>query len=114
MKRFFKWIGTGLLIILLAGGAFAAHEWYADKPFYFNNLLNREMVKVAFDSPETLTSLGFLESMGITDKRLCFIKDKWLNSLYFLISCKEIGWFNLFKNFTVTATNRPDWSVLSK
>ncbi len=65
MKRFFKWIGTGLLIILLAGGAFAAHEWYADKPFYFNNLLNREMVKVAFDSPETLTSLGFLESVGI-------------------------------------------------
>ena len=27
--------------------------------------LNREMVKVAFDSPETLTSLGFLESVGI-------------------------------------------------
>ena len=65
MKRFFKWIGTGLLVIVLAGGTFAAHEWYADKPFYFNNLLNREMVKVAFDSPETLTSLGFLESMGI-------------------------------------------------
>ena len=58
MKRFFKWIGTGLLVIVLAGGTFAAHEWYADKPFYFNNLLNREMVKVAFDSPETLTSLG--------------------------------------------------------
>ena len=65
MKRFFKWIGTGLLVIVLAGGTFAAHEWYADKPFYFNNLLNREMVKVAFDSPETLTSLGFLESVGI-------------------------------------------------
>ncbi|MEC8376231.1 MAG: DUF885 domain-containing protein [Pseudomonadota bacterium] len=65
MKRFFKWIGTGLLVVVLAGGSFAAHEWYADKPFYFNNLLNREMVKVAFESPETLTSLGFLESMGI-------------------------------------------------
>ncbi len=65
MKRFFKWIGTGLLVVVLLGGSFAAHEWYADKPFYFNNFLNREMVKVAFDSPETLTSLGFLESVGI-------------------------------------------------
>lgn len=65
MKRFLKWIGAGLLVIVLAGGTFAAHEWYADKPFSFNNLLNRELVKVAFDSPETLTSLGFLESVGI-------------------------------------------------
>ena len=65
MKRFFKWIGTGLLVVVLLGGSFAAHEWYADKPFYFNNFLNREMVKVAFNSPETLTSLGFLESVGI-------------------------------------------------
>ncbi|MAI38757.1 MULTISPECIES: DUF885 domain-containing protein [unclassified Alteromonas] len=65
MKRFFKWIGVGLVAIIALGGSFAAHEWYADKPFYFNNFLNREMVKVAFDSPETLTSLGFLESVGI-------------------------------------------------
>jgi len=65
MKRFFKWIGAGLLVLVLAGSTFAAHEWYAEKPFYFNNLLNREMVKVAFESPETLTSLGFLESIGI-------------------------------------------------
>jgi len=65
MKRFFKWIGVGLVAIIALGGSFAAHEWYADKPCYFNNFLNREMVKVAFDSPETLTSLGFLESVGI-------------------------------------------------
>ena len=65
MKRFFKWVGTGLLVLVLLGGSFAAHEWYASKPFYLNNLLNREVVKVAFDSPEMLTSLGFLESVGI-------------------------------------------------
>lgn len=65
MKRFFKWIGSGLLVVLLLGASFGAHEWYAEKPFYFNNLLNRELIKVAFESPETLTSLGFLESIGI-------------------------------------------------
>lgn len=65
MKRFFKWVGAGLLVVVLVSGSFAAHEWHADKPFYFNNLLNRELVKVAFDSPEMLTSLGFLESVGI-------------------------------------------------
>jgi hypothetical protein len=37
MKRFFKWIGVGLVAIIALGGSFAAHEWYADKPFYFNN-----------------------------------------------------------------------------
>ncbi len=47
-------------------GAFAAHEWYAEKPFFFNNYLNRALVKMAFEDPETLTSLGFLESIGIT------------------------------------------------
>ena len=31
-----------------------------------------------------------LESIGITDNLLCLIKDKWLNSLRFLISSKEI------------------------
>ena len=65
MKRVLKWLGGTLGAVLVVGGGFAAHEWYADKPFYFNNLLNRETVKFAFESPETLTSLGFLESMGI-------------------------------------------------
>lgn len=65
MKRVIKWIGGTLGAAAFVGGSFAAHEWYAGKPFYFNNLLNREMVKMAFESPETLTSLGFLESVGI-------------------------------------------------
>jgi len=52
-------------VALTTGAGFAAHEWYADKPVYFNNYLNREIVKFAFKDPETLTSLGFLESMGV-------------------------------------------------
>jgi uncharacterized protein (DUF885 family) len=44
---------------------FIAHEWYADKPIRFKSYVDRTMVQLAFDSPETLTSLGFLESLGI-------------------------------------------------
>ena len=65
VRKFFKWAGIGLLVVLVAGGSFAAHEWYADKPFMFRSYLDRQMMKVAFADPETLTSLGFLEGMGI-------------------------------------------------
>ncbi|WP_417347798.1 DUF885 domain-containing protein [Ferrimonas sp.] len=65
MKKMLKRAGIGLLSITLLGGAFAAHEWYAEKPFLFRNFVDRTLVKMAFDSPETLTSLGFLESVGI-------------------------------------------------
>ena len=66
VKSIFKWIGLSLLTVILLGGAFASHEWYAEKPFMLRAFLDRTMLKQAFDSPETLTSLGFLESMGIT------------------------------------------------
>ena len=65
IKKIFKWIGLTLLVVIVLGGSFAAHEWYADKPFMFRAYLDRQMLKVAFKDPETLTSLGFLESMGI-------------------------------------------------
>jgi hypothetical protein len=55
-----------------------------------------------------------LESIGITDSLLCFISDKWLNSLFFLISSRVTGLDNFFLNRTVHATKRPDLSVLSK
>lgn len=66
LKTIFKWIGIIFLSIIILGGSFAAHEWYAEKPFMFRAFLDRTLVKQAFDSPETLTSLGFLESVGIT------------------------------------------------
>ena len=66
MKTVLKRIGLGTLAIVLLLGALAAHEWYAKKPFFFRAFLDRSVVKMAFESPETLTSLGFLESVGIT------------------------------------------------
>ena len=55
-----------------------------------------------------------LESMGITDNLLCLIRAKWLNSFDFLILSRVMGFDNFSTNLTVTATNRPDLSVLSK
>ncbi len=65
IKKIFKWIGILVLIVIVGGGSFAAHEWYADKPFTFRAYIERTPVKIAFQDPETLTQLGFLESMGI-------------------------------------------------
>ncbi|WP_133406469.1 DUF885 domain-containing protein [Parashewanella tropica] len=65
VKKIFKWSGISLAVLIGIGGSIAAHEWYADKPFKLRSLLDREMVKIAFESPETLTSLGFLEFVGI-------------------------------------------------
>jgi uncharacterized protein (DUF885 family) len=66
IKKWLKRTGIAILAVLVAGAALAAHEWYADKPFFFRAYLDRQMLKLAFESPETLTSLGFLESMGIS------------------------------------------------
>lgn len=64
IKKIFKWVGVTLLVVVLAGGAFIAHEWNA-KPFYINNFFNRFALKIALESPEMLSSLHFLEPMGI-------------------------------------------------
>ena len=65
IKKILKWFGLTVLVLIIGAGSFAAHEWYADKPFMFRAYMDRALVKVAFRNPETLTSLGFLESMGI-------------------------------------------------
>ena len=66
IKKIFKWLGIILLTIIVLGGSFAAYEWHADKPMRFRSFVDREVLKMAFQSPETLTSLGFLESLGIS------------------------------------------------
>jgi uncharacterized protein (DUF885 family) len=66
MKVFFKWLGITILAFIVIAGASATYEWNAEKPFLFNNFLNRTLVKEALDSPETLTSIGILENLGIT------------------------------------------------
>jgi uncharacterized protein (DUF885 family) len=65
IKKILKWFGLTVLVVIVGVGSFAAHEWYADKPFMFRAYMDRALVKIAFRNPETLTSLGFLESMGI-------------------------------------------------
>jgi len=65
IKKILKWTGVVVLVVVITGGSFVAHEWYADKPFMFRAYLDRQMLKIAFEDPEMLTSLGFLESMGI-------------------------------------------------
>lgn len=64
-KKILKYLGGFLFVSILAVGTFAAHEWYAEKPIMFRAFLDRTLIKIAFQSPETLTSLGFLESVGI-------------------------------------------------
>ncbi|WP_196138234.1 DUF885 family protein [Aliikangiella sp. G2MR2-5] len=65
MKKIVLW-GIALLfcLIVIPLGAFAAHEWYG-RPFFINNFFNRFALKIALDSPETLTSLKVLEQFGI-------------------------------------------------
>ncbi len=65
IKKILKWLGLTVLVIVVGAGSFVAHEWYADKPFMFRAYLDRALVKIAFRNPEMLTSLGFLESIGI-------------------------------------------------
>jgi len=64
VKTVIKWLLGIIFGLLLLLGAFAAHEWHA-KPFLINNFFNRFALKIALDSPETLTSLHFLEGIGI-------------------------------------------------
>jgi uncharacterized protein (DUF885 family) len=64
-KKLMKWTGLVLVAVLLLGGAFGAHEWYAAKPFFANNFYNRAFIKFVLRSPEQLTSMGMLEQLGI-------------------------------------------------
>ncbi|WP_207234075.1 DUF885 domain-containing protein [Shewanella maritima] len=65
IKKTLKWFGLGTVGLTAVAASFAAHEWYAEKPVFFRAFLDRELVKMAIESPETLTSLGVLESVGI-------------------------------------------------
>ena len=67
IKTFFKRLFITLLVVITIGGGFAVHEWKAEKPFVFRVFLDRTLIQFALESPETLTSLGFLESFGFKD-----------------------------------------------
>lgn len=67
IKKFFKWTGIVLGVTLVGAGAFGAHEWYAEKPFFVNNFYNRAFIKYVLESPEALTSMGMLEQIPLLD-----------------------------------------------
>ena len=67
MKTFFKWFALALIVVVSIIGAWATHEWKAQKPFSLNNFLNRTLVIEALNSPQTLTSIGILDGLGITN-----------------------------------------------
>lgn len=64
VKKVIFWLSGIVLAAIVIVGSFVAHEWYA-KPLFINNFFNRFALKIALDSPETLTSLHFLEGFGI-------------------------------------------------
>jgi uncharacterized protein (DUF885 family) len=63
-KKILKIVGTLFLVVIVAGGLFAAHTWYF-KPVNINLFFARTMMQIMLESPEMLSSLRVLEPMGI-------------------------------------------------
>lgn len=64
MKRAFKWLGLGVLGLVVAGGLLAAHTWYA-KPLRIGWFYDRVFLKFLLEDPELLTRLRVLEGVGL-------------------------------------------------
>lgn len=65
LKKIMKWTGMVLGAVVLVGASFGYHEWAAEKPFFANNFYNRAFLKFVLNSPESLTSMGLLDQIGI-------------------------------------------------
>jgi uncharacterized protein (DUF885 family) len=64
MKRFLKWTGGILGVLVLAAGLLVAHTiWF--KPLKIDWFFERALIEVALDDPEMLSRIGILESIGI-------------------------------------------------
>ena len=64
MKRFLKWSGLALGVLLLTGGLLFANFWFF-KPLSIDWFYSRVFVKFALQQPEMLTSMRMLEPIGI-------------------------------------------------
>lgn len=64
MKRFFKWAGIALGVLVLAGGLLFANFWYF-KPLSVDWFYSRVFLKFSLQQPELLTSMRMLEPLGI-------------------------------------------------
>lgn len=64
MKRFLKWTGLALVVLLVAGGLLFANVWYF-KPLSINAYYARTFVQFGLRNPELMTSLRVFEPFGI-------------------------------------------------
>ena len=64
MKRFLKWSGGVVGVLVLAAGLLIAHTiWF--KPLRIDWFFERVLIEMAFDDPQLLSQIGVLESIGI-------------------------------------------------
>jgi uncharacterized protein (DUF885 family) len=64
MKRFLKWTGGIVGVLVLAVGLLIAHTlWF--KPLRIDWFFDRVLVELAFDDPQMLSRLGVLDAVGI-------------------------------------------------
>lgn len=64
LRRAVKWVGVGLLGLVVAAAALAAHTWYA-KPLSIDWFYTRVFLRYAIDNPELLTEIRLLEPFGL-------------------------------------------------
>lgn len=64
LKKILKWGGISVAVVILLAGGLLAHTWYF-KPLSINWFYTKTLIQFVKNSPQTLTSLGFLEGMGI-------------------------------------------------
>lgn len=60
MKTFMKFVGAAVALLLVAIGA--ASMWFWFTPVGVNNYVNKITLQLAMDSPEILSSLGFIDN----------------------------------------------------
>ncbi|MFZ9085759.1 MAG: DUF885 domain-containing protein [Steroidobacteraceae bacterium] len=60
MKTFMKFVGAAVALLLVAVGA--ASMWFWFTPVGVNNYVNKITLQLAMDSPEILSSLGFIDN----------------------------------------------------
>jgi uncharacterized protein (DUF885 family) len=64
MKRFLKWTGGILGVLLLAAATLVVHTiWF--KPLRIDWFFERALIEVAIDDPELLSRIGILDGIGI-------------------------------------------------
>lgn len=64
LKKILKWGGISVAVVIVLAGGLLAHTWYF-KPLSINWFYTKTLIQFVKDSPQTLTSLGVLEGMGI-------------------------------------------------